>query len=166
MFRSNISDIARVFKRTAKSKSMFYQLSAAMEDVIEDAFQELVTKTPQWSGTTAASWNIGFYNRNYSDAVRTQPEPKSAQEALQRGAASAVNVALSANKGKVKGLLQEYGGTSDLFVVNQAPGVKTSVFGPVRAVNQPVDAYDSFLTALDSGFASLDNRNIDLLHGK
>lgn len=136
--RSNLSDFAREIGILGNSV-VFKVSGEALRDAIEEEFETLVQETPQWDGTTAASWSIGF---RPGEHLREQPE-REREGALYKGHQEAVDVALAANAGSIPGDFRGYQ-TADLVITNPAPGFETAEEGPVREVNQPAGALKAF----------------------
>jgi len=103
---------------------------------IWDEFETLVMETAQWTGTTAASWNLYMKYRMVAPEgdVRDMGKRTRAQ-ALQKGHMHAVAVALNANLGRLDEITTDYR-TSDIVISNNAPGSERAESGPLRDVNQ------------------------------
>lgn len=103
---------------------------------IWDEFENLVIETAQWTGTTAASWNLYMKYRMVAPEgdVREMPKRSRAQ-ALNKGHMHAVAIALNANLGRLDEITTDYR-TSDIVISNNAPGAERAEAGPLRAENQ------------------------------
>lgn len=115
----------------------------AIAEGIWEEFEQLVQETAQWSGTTAASWNLTMGGVGEGGGVYTQPEPKSEAEALRRGHQHAVSIAVTRNFGRLHNITHDYR-TKAIVIENYAPGSERSEVGPLRSVNQPSGALARF----------------------
>ena len=103
---------------------------------IWDEFETLVMETAQWTGTTAASWNLYMKYRiaPHDRSFRKQPK-RTRTQALNKGHMHAVSIALNANLGRLDDITTDYH-TSDIVISNNAPGAERAEAGPLRAENQ------------------------------
>jgi len=105
---------------------------------IWDEFRVLVNETAQYTGSTAASWNVAVKGAGSFGGVRMINLPKGA-DPLQIGHSNAVNVALKANRGNLNGAtLYDKVLTSGINVWNESPGAQSGVpeHGPLRDENE------------------------------
>lgn len=103
---------------------------------IWDEFETLVMETAQWTGTTAASWNLYMKYRMVApdEGIREQPK-RTRKQALNKGHMHAVSIALNANLSRLDDITTDYR-TSDIVISNNAPGAEQAESGPLRDVNQ------------------------------
>jgi len=153
--KTNVSQFSRDARKLAgrggKGASIFSLASKDVETAIGNAFITMVRETPQYSGTTAASWNIGPPGAT-SEEVREQPEPN---PPLKKGHGAAIEVARSSNEGNLKNLVG-INKVRDVLVINNAPGAEQSEHGPVRKVNEPAGMFEIFKSALVEEFNKLE----------
>lgn len=102
---------------------------------IWEEFEVLVKTTAQYTGTTAASWNIGLMGKGMTlhGQVRVMglgPD----QEPLRVGHGVAVSIALNANATRLDDISKKvmYSGIN---VWNESPGIQVAEEGPLRSVN-------------------------------
>lgn len=134
---------------------MLNAVGDALAQGIWEEFETLVIETPQYTGTTAASWNLSIGG---DESVRTQP-PRTRETALEKGHMDAVREALvhsataldnlsvmavGSKKGKYT---QPY---AAIVVENNAPGSEIAEEGPVRPINEPAHALERFNQRLAS----------------
>lgn len=127
---------------TKGKNSIYRQAGSQLRQALLDEFKVLVRETPQYSGSTAASWKIGFYQDLDSSAIEL-PQPASTLEALQKGSEPACSYAINNAMGALSNDLKEYA-RSDITLHNEAPGFDTAEEGPVRQVNTPPGALKRF----------------------
>lgn len=145
--RSDLSDFAKKMGYLGTSGIMKIT-GEALRDAIANEFETLLLETPQWSGTTTASYNIGFHP---GEEVRTQPpsgKKLTKEEALSKGHWYAVSVAMKANWDNLPTDFQGYK-TAALIITNNAPGFETAENDPegkLRDVNRPGGALARFET--------------------
>ena len=146
MIRGSVSQQLRNgFIETAGKNSIYRKAGSQLVEKILDEFEVLVRETPQWTGTTAASWYIGMTRDEATlDQVNTQPE-RTRREALQKGSEPAC--AFSINKSKFTLMDADLAriATEDIVVGNSAPGYDRAEEGPVRPENSPPGALDRFM---------------------
>lgn len=147
MFRASPSQALRGsnFLITSGKQSIYHQPAAQLVDKLLKEFATLVRETPQWTGTTAASWYIGFYEDEPTiNQVYTQPD-RTAKEALCKGTEPAC--AISINKSKYTLTNVDLAKIARTYIVvgNDAPGYETAEEGPVRFVNSPPRALERFM---------------------
>lgn len=141
-FRGNVGKIIRELGAlTSGPNSIYKKAGEQLKDQLLEEFDSLVRETPQWTGTTAASWEIGFPS-NISGDVETQPE-RTRVEALQRGAEPACSIATRKARRSLTGDFKKIA-TQDIIVANSAPGFETAEEGPVRPDNTPPGALSRF----------------------
>ena len=91
--RTNISSIMRAAGLETKGKNSIYnKIGAQLKDALLDEFDVLVRETPQWTGTTAASWEIGFPS-DIEGKIEEQP-PRKREEALSKGSEAACSISM------------------------------------------------------------------------
>ena len=148
--RTNASEVLRQLGVVTSGKdSIYHKAGAQLKSKLLEEFETLVRETPQWSGTTAASWEIGFY-RDITGEVETQPR-RSLEEALQKGSEPACQIAIHKAQTSIPDDLSQIK-TQDIIVSNESPGYDTAEDGPVRAVNTPPGAlarFEARVAALD-----------------
>lgn len=146
--RSNVSDALRQLKALTTGPNSIYKIAGTqLRDAILDEFDVLVRETPQWTGTTAASWEIGFPS-DVTGIVETQPERKR-EEALSKGTEPACGIAMSKARTSLTSDLSKYK-TQDIILINEAPGFDRAEEGPVRPVNTPPGALKRFEARIDT----------------
>lgn len=128
---------------TAGPNSIYARGERALRQVLLEEFHTLVQETPQYSGSTAASWRIGFYAP--TEYTMMWP-PSSAADALAKGMDPAVSIAV----GYARESLGVTGydmlkNRQDITITNGAPGYETAEEGPVRQVNTPPGALKRFI---------------------
>lgn len=144
MIRGNISQFARNL-RSISSVTLFKRAGESLKEAIEDEFDVLLEETPQYSGSTVASYRLGL-GSGTEDVHVELPEPASAQEAFAKGSQAAINIARSASAGALpesETLIKRLR-TSDIVVTNGAPQWERAEEGPLRPVNEPVGAFNRF----------------------
>ena len=145
--KTNVSKFIKELGTITKGKSSIYNVAGAnLRKALLDEFEILVRETPQYSGSTAASWKIGFYQDLDTSAVEL-PKPASVNEALSKGTEGPCNIAISAAEKALSSDLREYF-RSDITLHNEAPGFDTSEEGPVRPINTPPGALKRFESRL------------------
>jgi len=127
---SNLRSLGRVKVTVGKA------VAEAVATGIWEEFQELLLETPQWTGTAAASWNIGFGMSAGGGKVRTMPE-RSRADALHAGHLEAVSIAEMANYGVIEEFIESGYRYGDLVVWNDAPSADRAEHGPLRKENDP-----------------------------
>ena len=146
--KSNVSEAIRQLKTlTAGPNSIYNVAGTQLRDAILGEFDVLVRETPQWTGTTAASWEIGFPS-DITGSVETQPERKR-EEALSKGTEPACGIAMSKAKTSLPSDLSRYK-TQDIVLSNEAPGYDRAEEGPVRPINTPPGALKRFEARIDT----------------
>ena len=145
MIKLNASQFARQL-RDISSVTLYKRGGQALKEAIEDDFDILLMQTPQYSGSTVASYRIGL---RAEDAFEILPKPASANEAFERGHETAVNIARVANAGSIP---DDYKGylTKDLTITNGSPQWDVVEYGPVRDVNEPAGAFERFKERLSN----------------
>ena len=145
MIKLNASQFARQL-RDISSVTLYKRGGQALKEAIEDDFDILLMQTPQYSGSTVASYRIGL---KADDTFEILPKPASANEAFERGHETAVNIARVANAGSIP---DDYKGylTKDLTITNGSPQWDVVEYGPVRDVNEPAGAFERFKERLSN----------------
>ena len=145
MIKLNASQFAKQL-REISSVTLYKRGGQALKEAIEDDFDVLLMQTPQYSGSTVASYRIGL---RAEDAFEILPKPASANEAFERGHETAVNIARVANAGSIP---DDYKGylTKDLTITNGSPQWDVVEYGPVRDVNEPAGAFERFKERLSN----------------
>ena len=151
MIKLNASQFARQL-RDISSVTLYKRGGQALKEAIEDDFDILLMQTPQYSGSTVASYRIGL---RAEDAFEILPKPASANEAFERGHEAAVNIARVANAGSIP---DDYKGylTKDLTITNGSPQWDVVEYGPVRDVNEPAGAFERFKERLSNRIIDVD----------
>ena len=151
MIKLNASQFARQL-RDISSVTLYKRGGQALKEAIEDDFDILLMQTPQYSGSTVASYRIGL---RAEDAFEILPKPASANEAFERGHETAVNIARVANAGSIP---DDYKGylTKDLTITNGSPQWEVVEYGPVRDVNEPTGAFERFKERLSNKIIDVD----------
>ena len=149
----NISQIVRDLDYAGKA--VFTEVGEALKEGLEKEFAQLVNETAQYTGTTAASWNItvggvGDQVSKGQGGVRPQPF-RTRAEALSVGHQNAVGIALAANAGTLESLVnwikpgQKGHKPGAIMVENYAPGADRAEEGPLRDVNESaIGAFERF----------------------
>lgn len=139
------SDVSALIKQlgalTRGPNSIYRRTGRELKAQLIEDFTILVRETPQWTGTTAASWEIGFPSR-LTGEVKEQPE-RTRAEALQKGSEAACAIALSWAD---KTISDDFGeiATQGIILSNDAPGFDRAEEGPVRPENTPPGALKRF----------------------
>ena len=151
MIKLNASQFAKQL-RDISSVTLYKRGGQALKEAIEDDFDILLMQTPQYSGSTVASYRIGL---RAEDAFEILPKPASANEAFERGHETAVNIARVANAGSIP---DDYKGylTKDLTITNGSPQWDVVEYGPVRDVNEPAGAFERFKERLSNKIIDVD----------
>ena len=151
MIKLNASQFAKQL-REISSVTLYKRGGQALKEAIEDDFDVLLMQTPQYSGSTVASYRIGL---RAEDAFEILPKPASANEAFERGHETAVNIARVANAGSIP---DDYKGylTKDLTITNGSPQWDVVEYGPVRDVNEPAGAFERFKERLSNKIIDVD----------
>lgn len=114
------------------------EVASAVADALYEEFYELVMRTPQWSGFTAASWKIGYGMASGKEAAsagylakrKIRPAP------AQAGHMAAVGEAASAAYAKLESYKDGGYTTGDLVIWNNSDQLERMISGDVRAVNE------------------------------
>jgi hypothetical protein len=154
----NLSDLFR--ELSCKTTGIFREVGGNVVDIFESEFEQLVMETPQWTGTTAASWKISLGGRGVfggDSGVHTLPK-RSREQALWRGHMKAVNLALTANAGNFENMRERLSrefATAAITIDNQAPGSTQAEKGPVRVPeNVEPHALDRYIVRVASKIES------------
>ncbi len=145
----NLSDMFR--KLSCLTTGVFQYIGPRVVDLIEPEFEKMVIETPQWTGTTAASWNISLGG---DDTVRTMGKRK-LENALHKGHMAAVRTSLTYNTpnfAKMRASITTRGaggtghGLAAIVIENNAPGYDTAEHGPLRPINNPGHMLAKFMS--------------------
>jgi len=129
-------------------QALYQVAGTVIADGIWEEFEQLVYETAQYTGSTAASWNVATKGAGSHGQVAVMglgPD----QEPLQVGHSVAVMVALNRNtmEGNLDDLRAGQKGalTGGINVWNEAPGAEVSQTGPLRSVNDSaIGSFDRF----------------------
>lgn len=137
--KSNISQFLRELGVITRGKNSIYNLAGrALIDALFNEFKDMVYDTPQWTGTTAASWHIGF---DADSSVNDMGDPNKIQ--YWKGHQEACMVSIGGNtdflSSDPKRVLYR-----DIIINNEAEGFESSEYGPVRYVNDPAGPLGRF----------------------
>lgn len=127
---------------TKGPNSIYNVAGRQLRESLLNEFKILVRETPQYSGSTAASWKLGFAFQTDKSAV-ILPKPETLSEALHKGSEPACQIAINEAMGNLSPDLQDYK-KHDIMLYNEAPGFDTAEEGPVRPVNTPPGALKRF----------------------
>lgn len=154
MIKVNISDLARL--RQVTSAQIYRRGGVALRNAIEEEFKQLLIETPQYSGSTVASYRIGP-GRSTPDMYEELPEPANANEAFQRGHMAAVNLAMNNNFDGLMAIenLESFK-TQDLVIKNNSPQWEVTEYGPLREVNEPTGTFAEFVERLNNKIIDVD----------
>jgi len=141
-FKSDVgAAIRELGALTRGPNSIYNRAGAALKETLLEEFDTLVRETPQWTGTTAASWEIGFPS-DITGSVEKQPD-RNREEALSKGAEAACNVAMDKARTSLTRDFRKIK-NQDIIVSNDAPGYDRAEEGPVRPENTPPGALKRF----------------------
>ena len=144
MIRGSVSQQLRNgFIETTGKNSIYRKAGSQLVEKILGEFEVLVRETPQWTGTTAASWEIGFKD-DITGQVFTQPE-RTRREALEKGSEPACTISINKSKFTLMDVDLSKIARQDIVIGNEAPGYETAEEGPVRPENSPPGALDRFM---------------------
>lgn len=155
MIVSNLNEVARQLTKIVTSRQLFIRGGMVLKEAIEDDFDTMLLQTPQYSGSTVASYRLGYMYETPT-VHEVLPEPASAQEAFERGHQTAVNLARVANAGFFGDPNYEKMIRKDIIITNGAPQFETAEYGPVRMVNEPAHAVETFKNSLKSRLYPVD----------
>ena len=118
--------------------ALFKVAGASLADGIWEEFEQLVLETAQYTGSTAASWNVATKGSgSHGQVVVRNLGPDEAPS--YKGHLPAVMVALNRNRdmGNLDDLRAGRGGAlrGGINVWNEAPGAEQATTGPLRRVN-------------------------------
>lgn len=149
--KANVSKTLRDAKFfTTGANSLYRESASELRDVLLDEFRTMVYETPQYTGSTAASWRIGFLQ--FMDTAYT--EIKLGESPLAKGHSTACEMAMvKAEQTLTDDFSMYFGGKGkgfgqDIVIENEAPGFDTAEEGPVRSVNTPPGALKRFIARL------------------
>lgn len=140
--RHDLREQARVFFEA--STAIYTVAGQAIADGIWEEFEQLVKETAQYTGTTAASWNIDKkFGASYGREVGIKL--KKGESPLHIGHHYAVGVALDRSRGNLDGLGKKVL-TSGINVWNEAAAAEIAAeTGPVRPINNSaINAFSRF----------------------
>lgn len=120
-------------------KAVLKDIGDSLAQGIWEEFVILVNETAQYTGSTAASWNLSMGG---DDSVRLQPK-RTRQQALQKGHQSAVQIALAHNFKSLVNITEEYRYRA-IVVENNVEHAGKAETGPLRDVNHPAGAFFRF----------------------
>ena len=128
-------------------------VASAIADALYEEFYDLIKRTPQWSGFTAASWQIGYgmTTQSMGEADKFLPSRKIRPAPAEAGHMFAVSEAA----GRAYAKLEDYkaGGytTGDLIVWNNSDQLERMISGDVRIENEiGVGAIADFENAMNT----------------
>ena len=149
----NFSQVAREIDYD--SKAIFKDIGNTLAQGVWEHFVVLVNETAQYTGTTAASWNLSMGG---DQSVREQPE-RTKSEALQKGHQAAVGIAIGHNFKSLVDITEKYK-YSAVVIENHALGAERSESGPLRDVNSPTGAFAKFqMNLANATFEIIRSRN-------
>lgn len=152
----NVSQFIRDIKKW--QYNFHFVAGKRLGERVMEAYERLVNETPQWSGTTAASWAIGFGRGVPGGFVdlRDQTPPRGKAPIKYKAHGAAVGIGLSrADQSLVTTNLEAYK-TQDIVVVNDSPNFDIAENGPLRDINMPGGMFAAFQEELDSIVINLD----------
>lgn len=131
--RTNLKEMGK--KYMGAGQAIYKLAGETIADGIWEEFKVLVDETAQFTGSTAASWNVMAKGAGSFGGVRMLKLSKG-QSPLQVGHHRATDIAKSANLGNLDDL-QKKVLTSGINVFNESPGAQSGVpeFGPLRPEN-------------------------------
>ena len=127
-----VSYIARELSNV--KKAIFKEIGDRVAEEIEKAYEELLIRTPQWTGTMTASWNLELAPRLHPpglddyDVIGDVSDPKYA------GHLAAVNYGLQKAQGALDDISTKYT-THDIYVNNNTPWYRRMETGDLRPIN-------------------------------
>ena len=142
--KSNISDFVRqIGVLTAGPNSIYRVAGRQLHKAIWNEFETLLDETPQWTGSTTASWRIGFGRE--TDEVFLKLPDRTRAEALQRGSQEAISLARMASADFLTedADLSKYA-RQDVVLTNGSPHFDRAEGGPLRPENTPPGALARF----------------------
>lgn len=148
--KTDLSQAAREVSATGKAS--FAAVGDAIAQGIWEEFEVLVYDTAQWTGTTAASWNLSLGGGRI--AIRRIGSKKTP---LHRGHSTAPEKALDANRYVLPEIatvaIPTKGRITNMPIVieNYARGAYTAEHGPLRLVNiKGLEALERFRSRLQN----------------
>lgn len=136
MIRSNLSSFAKQLTGVTLPQ-IYKRIGSSIKEEIEDAFDDLLEETAQYSGATVASYRVGVGPSVPDVYIDDMPKPANANEAFQRGDQAAINLARAANAGSLPADdLYVKLRTGDITVKNGSPYWNRVEEGPLRPVNE------------------------------
>ncbi len=134
VFFTNASDWARGLLNAYDL--VYKDIGVALTEKLWVEFERLVKETPQYTGTAAASWNIGMPGMaGAGGGVRVQRK-RTRETALRMGHMAAVGEALGSNFGFLN-IVAEKWSTADILIWNDAESSLYAEYGPLRPINDP-----------------------------
>jgi hypothetical protein len=139
--KGNFSAIAKELH--SLGRRVYPAAGRAMRLAMEREYERLLHETPQYSGTTVASYRMGFRAPAVKDEL---PKPKTMGEAFQRGAGYAIGRAQAAYDANPLTDDFDKWKTADVTVTNgnDQEAWEVAEYGPVRPINEPVGAFNDF----------------------
>ncbi len=120
------------------------EVAEVVADNLWEEFNTLVMETPQWTGTAAASWRIGF-GMSASEGGYTKMQKRTREEALQKGHMEAVSEAEMRSYGAIEEYKDKGYQYGDLVIYNNAPSIEFAESGlNLRSVNEPGGMFERF----------------------
>ena len=143
--KMNISQFVKDLNAITSGPDSIYRAGGrALREALMEDFETLVQETPQFSGSTAASWQIGFPEDTYGNDYVELPPPANGIEAMHRGMDPAVSIATTRARANLLHTDPERFFRQDIILLNNAPGFETAEEGPVRPENTPPGALKRF----------------------
>ena len=146
----DVSKFIKDLNAMTKGPDSIYRAGGrALREALMEDFEILVKETPQFSGSTAASWQIGFPEDTYGDGTPGSdyvelPKPSGADEAMRRGNDPAVTIATTRARANLFHTDPERFVRQSIVILNNSPGFETAEEGPVRPENTPPGALKRF----------------------
>lgn len=154
--KMNISEFIR---DVSKWKGALHRIAGKrLGEQVLAAYERLVNETPQWSGTTAASWSIGFGGAGGMVDLRGEVPFRDRDSARWKGHARAVGIGLSRVDSRIANSSLEAYKTQDIVIANESPNFDIAEDGVnLRDVNQPGGMFARFQQELDGIIIDLDS---------
>lgn len=154
MLKLNVSGLAQL--RQISSVQLFKRGGQALKEELKEEFKRMLIETPQWSGSTVASYRIGPGRMTPDEYVQFS-KPKNASEAFKRGHMSAVNEAMRENEAGFAAMddLRVFK-TQDIVIKNASPQWDVTEHGPLREVNEPTGTFAAFVETMNNKIIEVD----------
>ena len=154
--RTNLSQFIRDLELETKGPNSVYRRAGQeLRDIIWNEFETLLDETAQYSGSTVASWRLGWMYSTPEEFVEL-PRPATMQDALQKGADGPIALARIANIGfKIDPMSLVELTRQDIVITNGSPHFEQAEYGPLRSVNAPAGALERFAQRLGDKFETL-----------